>query len=462
MSYKTKKTINKKFIKYVSLTLILIILITAVISRVKSYKPDLVLNYHESANNSTFIATSTGSSIASSLFAKYACLMDAQTGRILIGKNAYTQVPMASTTKIMTCTIALEYGDLDFTCTTSSYAASMPDVQLNLKKKDAYPLKDLLYSLMLQSHNDSAVVIAENVAYQYLYSVKNNKRADILGISSNECFNFVNYETFDSTFISNLDKEQSKLLVKVFTSLMNHKATELGCTNTYFITPNGLDASENNKVHSTTARDLSIIMSYCIQNKEFLAITQTPSYTFGKYSFSNANKFLNMYNNIISGKTGFTNDAGYCYVCAYKDGEKTFIVSLLACGWPNNKTYKWQDSKKMLNYARENYNNSLIVKANTLNQNIRIEKGLSDTITITNPLDYSLLISPDDKVDVSINIPQCLTAPVYNGQQVGSLDIYVNEELHKSIPLYSSENIEAKDTNYYIKYILNRFLFIDK
>ena len=68
-----------------------------------------------------------------------------------------------------------------------------------------------------------------------------------------------------------------------------------------------------------------------------------------------------MYDNIISGKTGFTADAGYCYVCAYKDENKTFVVALLACGWPNNKSYKWTDSKVLLDYARNNFEKQVLL-----------------------------------------------------------------------------------------------------
>ena len=98
------------------------------------------------------------------LHAKYAVLLDGDSGRVLYGKNEDTPAPMASTTKIMSCVIALEYGLKEMTCTTSAYAASMPDVQLNAKKGETFTLNDLLYSLMLKSHNDSAVIIAENTA----------------------------------------------------------------------------------------------------------------------------------------------------------------------------------------------------------------------------------------------------------------------------------------------------------
>ena len=83
------------------------------------------------------------------LYARSAVLMDAESGRILYSKNGNEQMPMASTTKIMTCIIALENAGFDDVVTVSEYAASMPDVQLNIKANENYYLGDLLYSLML-------------------------------------------------------------------------------------------------------------------------------------------------------------------------------------------------------------------------------------------------------------------------------------------------------------------------
>ncbi len=124
--------------------------------------------------------------------------MDADSGRVLYGKEEETVLPMASTTKIMTCILALENGSLTDEVEASSHAASQPQVHLGMNKGDRFCLEDLLYSLMLESHNDSAVAIAEHIGGS----------------------------------------------VEGFAELMNEKAGEIGCTDTHFITPNGLDAVE--------------------------------------------------------------------------------------------------------------------------------------------------------------------------------------------------------------------------
>ena len=99
----------------------------------------------------------------SELYALSAVLMDADNGRILLQKNGTEVLPMASTTKIMTCILALEQANPDDYVSVSSYAAGMPKVHLGVRKGDVFRLGDLLYSLMLESHNDSAAIIAEHV-----------------------------------------------------------------------------------------------------------------------------------------------------------------------------------------------------------------------------------------------------------------------------------------------------------
>lgn len=218
------------------------------------------------------------------LCAQSAVLMDASTGRILYGKEETIKRPMASTTKIMTCILALEQGNPEDMVEISSYAASMPDVQLNIRAGEKYRLQDLLYSLMLESHNDSAVAVAEHIGGT----------------------------------------------VEGFAEMMNQKARDIGCTDTCFVTPNGLDGTRkaDGEPHSTTAADLARIMRYCVEqspkSREFLEITRTASRTItdesGKRSFylGNHNALLSMMPEALSGKTGFTGNAGYCYVAALK------------------------------------------------------------------------------------------------------------------------------------------------
>lgn len=401
--------------------------------------------------------------LPSSLYSKYCALIDGDSKRLLYGKDFETQVPMASTTKIMTCYVTLTQFDLDSTVTTSKYAASMPDVQLNAVTGQQFRLKDLLYSLMLKSHNDSAVVIAENCAYFYLCDNDASQNPDL----SNMDLSFLTKELLDardSSCLSAFSLEQSQMLVRVFTTLMNQQAKKWDCTNTYYITPNGLDAEDENGVHSTTAYELAVIMSHCIESDEFNEICQTKSYSFsdltGKqnYTVGNANAFLDMYDNIIAGKTGFTGNAGYCYVCAYQADGRTFVVALLACGWPSNKTYKWKDARLLLNYGREHYYKKEILSPQTLEQTVSVSQGVNDSVALAYNNSYSCLLSDHDIVNVVFSVPDSVTAPVCQNEIAGKVSIYINDILTKEFPIYFCDNVRKLTFLDKFNDILNQFL----
>ena len=371
------------------------------------------------------------------LYAQAAVLMDADSGRVLYGKNAQEKLPMASTTKIMTCILALEYGNPDEIVEVYSYAASMPKVKLNVKSGENYYLRDLLYSLMLESHNDSAVVIAEAVGGS----------------------------------------------VEKFAAMMNQKARDIGCYDSYFITPNGLDAkvNETGKVHSTTAADLARIMAYCVtdspEKERFLEITRTQGYDFtdvdGTRSFhcNNHNAFLGMMQEALSGKTGFTNNAGYCYVGAVESEGRIFTVALLACGWPNNRSYKWSDMKKLAAYGMERYQYRDIYEeqafaAIPVRDGIAGEKGTpfeEAEVSVTlqageKSLPY--LLCEDDRVEVKSRVEPVLDAPVAAGEEVGSVSYYLNGELIKSYTVCADEAIEKRSFPWIFIYILKLTFFL--
>ncbi len=384
------------------------------------------------------------------LYARSAVLMDAGSGRVLFAKNADTPLPMASTTKIMTCIVTLEHADLNETAEVSAYAAKMPEVKLHMAQGEHYRLKDLLYSLMLESHNDSAVVIAEHTAGS----------------------------------------------VEQFAQLMNEKAASIGCKDTYFITPNGLDASEDitkpdgtsvTKVHSATAADLAAILSYCItkspKKEEFLKITRTSTHTFhnmeqaadgtytqGARSFTcvNHNAFLHMMDGALTGKTGFTGNAGYCYTGALKSEGRTFVIALLACGWPNNKTYKWKDARKLFQYGISNYKQADITNYDYVPRPVPVENGAGkDRLLKTKiqlPLSISqtaqeMLLSEKDSVQVREEIPKVLQAPVKKGERIGSLNYYVNGELAAQMPLTAAREIKERSALWYLKLVVSRYFY---
>ncbi len=371
------------------------------------------------------------------LYAQSAVLMDADSGRVLYGKNPTQILPMASTTKIMTCILALEYGNTEEIVEASSYAASMPKVKLYVKEGEKYRLGDLLYSLMLESHNDSAVVIAEAVGG----SVEN------------------------------------------FAAMMNQKARDIGCYDTYFITPNGLDAKVNDsgKVHSTTAADLAKIMAYCVtdspEKERFLEITRTQSYDFmnadGTRSFhcNNHNAFLGMMEEALSGKTGFTNNAGYCYVGAVESEGRIFTVALLACGWPNNRSYKWSDMKKLVSYGMERYQYQDIYEERTF-ADIPVKNGIAGkdgtpfeealvSVTLRKEEEgLRYLLSEEDQVEVRTQVETTLDAPVAAGMQVGSVSYYLNGELVKQYAVCTDSAVEERSFPWILAYLSKLIFFL--
>ena len=328
----------------------------------------------------------------------------------------------------------------------------------NATNGEQFTIKDLYFSLMLRSHNDTAVIIAENAAYYYICNLSDKERNELIYDIS-----FIPDYSNNSSFLKNISKEQSKVLVRIFTDLMNKKALEAGCTNTHFVTPNGLDASDENGIHQTTAYDLSVMMSYCIKNPDFIEITKSSSYSFSnldgkRYSVTNANAFLSMYDNIISGKTGFTADAGYCYVCAYKDENKTFIVALLACGWPNNKSYKWTDSKVLLDYARNNFEKQVLLD-NIKTFNVKVTNGTSDDINVVIDKKYSAYVKSDDEVKIEYNIPDSIMAPVKKNDVIGTVTVFINNEAVKQYNIISDKDISKCKYARKVSRIIRHFLY---
>lgn len=364
------------------------------------------------------------------LYAKSAVLMDAASGRVLYEKNGYEHMPNASTTKIMTCILTLEQGNLDDEVSVSSYAASMPKVRLGMSTDDTFRLRDLLYSLMLESHNDSAVAIAEHIGGS----------------------------------------------VEGFAAKMNQKAKELGCKDTYFITPNGLDSQDEIGVHGTTAEDLAKIMSYCIQNEQFLEITRTLSHQFTNlagtktYNCNNHNAFLQMMDGALSGKTGFTGNAGYCYVGALRREGRIFVVALLACGWPNNKSYKWADTTALMNYGLEQYQNMDVCEygkefppaavSDAEPENGRLYQKITIPLRIKEEK-INVLKRADEEVRTIYDVPTSLQAPVEEGQEVGSVTYYLGERQIARVPICAGKSVRKLEPSWYEEFLLKLF-FMEK
>ena len=398
-------------------------------------------------------------STTSELYARAAVLMDGSSGRILIGKNEDEALPMASTTKIMTCIMVLEKGNLQDMIPVSSYGASQPKVHMGVKKGEYYKAEDLLYSLMLESHNDTAVILAE-----YYGSKWNGKSTDCTSHSD----------------------EESRKAVTAFALEMNHKAKTIGCSDTFFVTPNGLDGTlyiETNEGkkeirHHTTAADLALLMKYCVWDsparEKFLQITQADSYEFSDYrkkekgaryepgsktvSCTNHNAFLHMMDGVLSGKTGYTGKAGYCYVAALEKENRKYTVALLACGWPDNKTWKWKDASLLFEYGLKHYELKDVFRQ-TEHFRIPVERGQEEYVTAEIQKDsLELLLGKNDRIEVVSRVPEFLLAPISAGEKVGEQNYYVNGTLFATLPVYTVNNVFRINYMFCLKKIISRML----
>lgn len=368
------------------------------------------------------------------LYAKAAVLMDADSGRILYTKNGTDAMANASTTKILTCILALEYSQPDAVLTASSRAASAPKVHLGMNAGQRFYMLDMLHALMLESYNDCAIAIAEHIAGS----------------------------------------------VEDFASLMNQKAKDIGCKDTYFITPNGLDATNENGFHHTTASDLALLMRYCVmqsaKSEEFRAITATRSYTFCEidsgrsYTLTNRNAFLDMMSGAFSGKTGFTGNAGYCYVGALTQNDKTYIVALLACGWPNNRTYKWADSKKLMQYGINNFEkvnlNDIEIELEKIG-NLLVINGQGNSIGEPTYTGIEVervegveevLIEKEEEVKVSYQIKQKWEAPVEAHTYAGKVLITLEDVILREYTIVTTDQVPEIDYAWCVSMVFSIFM----
>ena len=298
---------------------------------------------------------------------------------------------MASTTKIMTCLLALEQGNLKDTVTFSKRASSMPKVHLGASAGSSFCLEDLLYSLMLESHNEAA---------------------------------------------------------------------DLGMKQTHFVTPNGLDAEG----HASTPADMCRLAAYACQNESFLQIVSTPSKTITNtarshtYSLSNKDAFLTSYDGALGIKTGFTGKAGFCFVGAARRDGRTFTSCVLASGWPPNKSFKWADTKTLMNFGFDHYTNQTIPVQDLSSVQIPVNDGKSDTVGITTPEIPPFLVSPYDTIDIEYALPSSLEAPVRTDTCAGTVNIYINQAMAGSFPVYPQKNIDKTQFSDILHEILQLFL----
>ena len=336
---------------------------------------------------------------APSINAHGAILMDGKTGQVLYEKNAYKQLAPASTTKIMTAIIAIESGRLDEEVTVSKNAANTPGSSMHLQEGQIITIRELLTGLLMRSGNDSAIAIAETIG-------------------------------------GSVDK---------FVELMNKKASEIGADNTTFRNPHGLSAPG----HKSTAFDLAWITRYAMNNPTFAEIVSTKNTSIDwedmkgnehEQNLKNTNKLLWMLEEADGVKTGTTNEAGPCLVSsATKNNQRLIAVTL-------HDPSRWQDSQALLEWGFKNFSLFQYANLGDIMGDLSIENGFSDKFSPILAEDATIVIEngTKDKIKVTVDLPEKIKAPVYQGQKVGELTLLKDGKKIKSFDLISGEDIEEK------------------
>ena len=327
----------------------------------------------------------------SDISAKSAILYCADTGDVLYEKNADKRMLIASVTKIMTAIVVIENCDLNEQVKLKPEWCAIEGSSMYLDYRRSYTVKELLTGLLLVSGNDAATALACHMS----------------------------------------GDERS------FSAKMNEKAKELGLKNSSFRNPHGLDDPE----HYSTARDLAVLASYCMENEQFREIVSSYSAKIKDQTYYSHNKLLVNYDGCIGLKTGYTIAAGRTLVsCAERNGMRLICVTLSA---PDD----WDDHKKLLDYGFENYKLSAY-SGNSFKLELPIASAAEDTAIAIPENELKLLTLNDDVVDVKLEVPRILFAGGVKGEKVGKLKVFVNGELAAEENLVYTENVPVDSSEH--------------
>lgn len=326
--------------------------------------------------------------------AKAAITIEAQTGISLYEKNADEQLPMASTTKIMTALVALENADINQTFTVSETACKVEGTQIGLLAGDQISLNDLLHMLMMKSANDAAQTIAENISGS----------------------------------------------LEAFAELMNERAKQMGLTHTHFENPHGLP-SDN---HYTTARELALIAAEALKNDTFAQIVSTKKKKLDYHGLviENSNRLLSSYEYTTGVKTGFTKAAGRCLVTsAKKDGVTLINVTL-------NDGNDWQDHTEMFEEGFRRVSSYTLYEAGQYSITVPVLNG-THPARFTNPEPVYGVCIDGQKIEYIPTdcLPQSLYAPIQKetfNQQV-YVELAYKNRLVGTMKLTLCESVAQKE-----------------
>ena len=418
MKLDRKKTmlINKQNLVRMAITLLILWFVLFCTISYANLEDDEIIDL-KSITNET-VETAKQVTDKPNLDARIGLIFDRNSKTILYEKNGKKQVPMASTTKIMTSIVVLENANLNQVVTIDKKAAGTGGSRLGLKTNDKITVHDLLYGLMLKSGNDAAVALANHVGGS----------------------------------------------VEGFGKMMNQKAQEMGLTNSHFVTPHGLDQEG----HYTTAYELACMADYALQIPKFKEIVGTKNYNITingqSRNISNTNELLGNLNGVYGIKTGFTNGAGRCLVTGCKRGNLDIITVVLGS---DTKKIRTTDSIKLIEYAYKNYevvNIEKIIKEQFENwkqlneKRIYINKGKTNRVNLqirqlTYP-EVAIKKTQKDNITIEINSLYYLEAPVKQNDVIGSVKVQIEGKTIAVLDIYLQEEVDKKEIlDYFIDFL---------
>ena len=333
--------------------------------------------------------------------AKSAFLMEYGTGSVMFAKNEKAHLPIASMCKIMTlilCFDAIENGVMryDEQIMISERASSMGGSQVFLEANAKYTVNELMKSIVVCSANDSCVALAEKIA-------------------GNE---------------------------NVFVERMNERAKGLGATDTLFANCTGLPKEPQ----YSCAKDVAIMLKELLKYEKYHEYGKVWTDKFqhpeGRFTeITNTNKLVRFYDGCDGGKTGFTNQAGFCLGATAKRGDMRVISVVI--GEENSKN-RFDDTRSMFDYAFANYAVTPILQAGEpLEQAVRVQGGKTSQVAVCLKRSVYSFAKRGEKANVTTEISFNKTkAPVEKGEIVGELIVYTDNVESDRIPLQAYSDVQ--------------------
>ncbi len=347
-------------------------------------------------------ASADGVTLAHNCKSAYLC--DYYSGECVYKENETKRLPIASVCKVMTLTLcfeAVEEGklSLDDSIRVSERAAGMGGSQVFLQSGLSYPLDELVKSIIVCSANDSCVAVSE-------------------AVSGSE---------------------------EAFVAKMNKRAEELGCEDTLFSNCTGLPK----ETQYSCAKDVAIMFSNLIKHEEYFKYSKIWLEDFihpdeRKTTITNTNKLIRKYSPCDGGKTGFTNEAGFCLAATAEKDNSRLIAVVLGADTGDNR---FDSVIKMFDYGFANYKNKIVLDSTVnLNERLCVDGGKKDCIAVR-PERSSYIFSANGANDeITRNVVfERAKAPVSKGESVGYVEIYKNGIISDKVNLVAAEDVEKRN-----------------